>query len=481
MIQIQNIVTQNNFFKEYDLRGHVGKDFEIKNIYNIARAIATFFIQKNATVKTVAIGMDGRLHSLEIKEEICKAFIDSGLNVTFIGLCSTPVMYFATHMLSVEAGIMITASHNPKEDNGLKIVLNRQSVWGNQIRTIRDIYNNALFINSEKKGEYKEHFLNNEYVNYLYNQFPHLINSEINCIIDCSNGAGGSIMPMLVKKMGWHNVILMNEIVDGNFPNHKPDPTQEKNLKGMQEYLSANTQLDFGMALDGDADRLSVMTKAGKLLPGDQLLGILSYGIKKESDQNSVIVDIMCSDAIVNQFIKVGFTPHFARTGIAFIKQAMKTHNALLGGELSGHICFSDRYLGYDDGIYSIMRMIELMQSSNKSLEKMLQLFSNQNIISTINIPCSSEQKFFIVEQSKKLFANRSDVTIIDIDGVRINTTYGCGILRASNTEPLIRLRIESENNEDIQKLKLEFFKILVSHFDQEWLKKLMSINILLK
>lgn len=475
MIQTQ-INSQNNFFKEYDLRGNVGKDFEIKNIYNIARAIATFFIQKNSTVKNVAVGMDGRIHSLAMKEELCRAFIDSGLNVTFIGLCTTPVMYYATHTLNVDAGIMITASHNPKEDNGLKLVLNRQSVWGNQIRTIRDIYNNSLFLNSDKKGEYKENLLCEDYVNYLVNKFQHLANSQIHCIIDCSNGAAGGVMPMLIAKMGWHNVILLNEIVDGNFPNHEPDPTQEKNLIGLQKYLSANPQLDFGMALDGDADRLAVMTKAGKLLPGDQLLGIFSNCIIRTENNNAVVVDIMCSNGIVDQFTKSGFTPYFARTGIAFIKEAMHTNNALLGGELSGHICFNDRYLGYDDGIYSLMRMIEMMVNSNKSLEEILQAFPNNNIIATINIPCTSDKKFFIVEESKKLFQNKSDVKIIDIDGVRVNTTYGCGILRASNTEPLIRLRIEAENNENLLKLKSEFFNVLESHFDCEWLKTQLGL-----
>jgi phosphomannomutase len=476
MIQIQQINTQNNFFKEYDLRGNVGKDFEIKNIYNIARAIATFFIQKNSTVKNVAIGMDGRIHSLAMKEELCRAFIDSGLNVTFIGLCTTPVMYYATHTLNVDAGIMITASHNPKEDNGLKIVLNRESVWGNQIRIIRDIYNNSLFLNATKKGEYKEHLLCDDYINYLVSKFPHLKNSELHCIIDCSNGAAGSVMPMLVKKMNWNNVILMNEAIDGNFPNHAPDPTVEKNLIGMQKYLSANPQLDFGMALDGDCDRLSVMTKAGKLLPGDQLLGIFSNCITKTEDNNAVVVDIMCSNGIVDQFTKSGFAPYFARTGIAFIKEAMKAHNALLGGELSGHICFNDRYLGYDDGIYSIMRMIEMMQNSNKTLEEMLHNFSNKNIIATINIPCQSAQKFLIIEEAKKVLTQKKDITIIDIDGIRINTIDGCAILRASNTEPLIRLRIEAANNENLLKLKMEFFNILEPHFDGEWLKSQLGL-----
>ncbi|MDR3647032.1 MAG: phosphomannomutase/phosphoglucomutase [Candidatus Babeliales bacterium] len=473
---IQTIInSQNNFFKEYDLRGNVGKDFEIKNVYNIARAIATFFIQKSPTIKNIAIGMDGRIHSPAMKEEICRAFIDSGLNVTFLGLCTTPVMYYATHTLNVDAGIMITASHNPKEDNGLKLILNRESVWGNQIRTIRDIYNTGLFV-AANKGTYTENLLCTDYVNYLCDKFAHLVNADINCIIDCSNGAGGSVMPMLVAKMGWTNVVLMNEIVDGNFPNHEPDPTQEKNLKGMQEYLAANPQLAFGMALDGDADRLSLMTKDGKLLAGDQLLGIFSQSITKTPEQNAVIVDIMCSNGIVDQFKKLGFTPHFARTGIAFIKQAMHQHNALLGGELSGHICFNDRYLGYDDGVYSIMRMMEMMHNSDKSLEEMLQAFSQKNIVVLINMPCSSDKKFFIIEEAKKLFMQQSDINIIDIDGVRVNTNFGCGILRASNTEPLIRLRIEAGNQENLLELKNTFFNVLQSHFDNEWLKAQLSL-----
>jgi len=470
-----SVVSQDHFFKEYDLRGRVGKDFEIKNVYGIARAIAAFFVQKNQQVKNIAVGMDGRLHSQAIKEQLCKAFIDSGLNVIFIGLCTTPVMYFATHMLDVDAGIMITASHNPKEDNGIKMVIGKESVWGNQIRTIRDMYNAGTSINANRVGVYSEHLLCTEYVHYLADKFKHLQGADIACAIDCGNGAAGSVMPMLVKKMDWKNVMLMNAEVDGNFPNHDPDPTVAKNLHVLKNDLAKNKDLLFGMALDGDCDRLAVMTKSGYLIPGDQLVGLFSQSLAKSSSKD-VVVDIMCSDAVVQQFKALGFTPHFARTGIAFVKEAMKKHNALLGGEISGHVCFKDRYLGYDDGIYAIMRMIDMLHTSHKTLDDFVALFPQKSITTTLSIHCDADKKFSIVEQAKKLFMGRSDVSIIDIDGVRLNTSYGCGILRPSNTEPIIRLRVEAQTEQGIAQLKAEFFAALAPHFDAAWLKAQLSM-----
>ena len=456
---------KDHFFKEYDLRGKVGIDFEIDNIYDIGCSIATFFTQNSPTIKNIAIGMDGRLDSSAIKDELCRAFLDSGLNVTFIGLCTTPIVYFAMHRLNFDAGIMVTASHNPKEYNGIKIVLNKQSVWGEQIRAIKDIYKTNSFMNQQQKnqGAYAQHFLCEEYVDYLVKSFSYLRSLPLQVVFDCGNGAAGSVMPLLIKKMGWENAVILNETIDGNFPSHDPDPTIEKNVKELKEYVMQHEEASFGIAFDGDCDRLAVVTKNGYLLSGDQLLAILSQALSKCQDYlpKSIIVDIMCSNNTMNQLKELGFIPYFSRTGIAYVKEAMQRHNALLGGEISGHICFNDVYFGYDDGIYAAMRLINMLYVLNKTLDDYEFLFSNKKITKNIAIHCDDDKKFIIVEEIKTIFAQRPDLKIITVDGIRIDTGYGCAICRASNTEPLIRLKLEATNEKDIQKLQDEFSTFL--------------------
>lgn len=459
-------------FRKYDIRGKVGQDLKIEDACNIAKAIAYFLKKKKQNLKTIAVGMDGRIHSPDLKEEICKGLIDSGLDVIFIGLCPTPAMYFATNVLSVDAGIMITASHNPSEDNGIKITLDKQSVWDDQIKTIKDLYNSGAKISS-KPGVYQENFIADKYINWLSDNFKELHNYNTNSIIDCSNGAAGSVLPSLIKKMNLKAELLFEE-VDGNFPNHEPDPTIEKNL----EFLKKQTVIKEknGIALDGDCDRVAAMTKLGKLIPGDILLGVFSQFLDKSNKEVAVAFDIKCSTGLTELLEKNNIKPCISPTGFAYVKETMKQNNAIFGGELSGHYCFKDRYFGYDDGIYAMLRIFEILKNSGKTLETLIESFPKRISSPEFRIECIENQKLNIINQAKQILSINPETKILEIDGVKASMKYGSGILRASNTQPVLSLRFESNNEKNLIKIKEEFYNAISQHFDKAWLKKQLDL-----
>jgi len=467
-----------SIFKKYDIRGQVGKDFAIEDTYDLSLAIAFFLKQQKHDIKSIAIGMDGRTHSQGIKEQICKGFIDSGFNVTFIGLCTTPALYFATHVINVDAGIMITASHNPKEDNGLKITLEKESIWAEQIETIKNLYKQKANIKSQITGTYKEHDIIEEYTNWLTEHFKDLIGSEINTIIDCANGAAGTVLPTLIKKMNLKNTTLLYGELDGNFPNHEPDPTVEKNMQDLKTKLSER-KYDFGVGFDGDCDRVAIMTNNGQLIPGDQLLAVFSqFILKNNTNKNTVVFDIKCSSGLTEILKTLGLEACISPTGFAYVKDLMKKHNALLGGELSGHYCFKDRYFGYDDGIYAMLRVYEIIKISGKSLNTLLKAFPKRISSPEFRIECPEFKKIEIINKAKKILAKKPNTKIIEIDGIRAQMKYGWGILRASNTQAMLSLRFEGNSEVDLLKVKQDFFDAMTadSDFENNWLKKQLGL-----
>lgn len=465
-------------FRKYDIRGKVGVDFKVEDGSNIAKAIAFFLKQKKQSCKTIAVGMDGRVHSQALKEEICKGLLDSGMDVIFIGLCPTPGLYFATNYLPVDAGLMITASHNPMQDNGIKITLDRQSVWDDQIKVIRDLFKAGTKITTTQKGTYQEFPIIEKYVEYLSNSFPNLHNFKTNSIIDCGNGTAGSVLPQLIKKMNLLKTDLLFEKIDGNFPNHEPDPTVEKNLEQLKDEIKNNNKISLSIALDGDCDRVATMTKSGKLVSGDVLLGIFSQFLDKSKTDNKIAVafDIKCSTGLIELLEKNNIKPCVAPTGFAYVKEAMKQNNALFGGELSGHYCFKDRYFGYDDGIYAMLRLFEILQISDKSLEELIETFPKRVSSKEFRIECSEEKKINIINCAKQILSSNPETQILEIDGIRASMKYGCGILRASNTQPVLSMRFESSNEKDLMRVKEDFFNAISQHFDINWLKKQLDL-----
>jgi phosphomannomutase/phosphoglucomutase len=478
----------SSIFRKYDIRGKVDIDFKISDIYPISLAIATYFKQHQPLTKTVALGMDGRVHSPAIKAQVTQALLDSDLEVLFIGVCSSPALYFATHQLPVQAGIMITASHNPKAYNGLKLVLNRETLWDTQITEIRDLYLKIASENSltrDKLSEsaevselagvtdsnYREQDIIEQYIDYLAEQFKHLKNSELKFALDCGNGAACTVVPKLIQKLNWPNVKLLCAELDGNFPNHQADPTQLANMLDLQQALMLDPELEFGAGLDGDVDRVGLMTKFGALVPNDKLLTIFAKSLSGTIKNLTIVGDIKYSANLKNYLNNLGVKTVLAPCGVAFIKNSMRQHQALLGGELSGHFCFFDRYLGYDDGLYALLRFCEILISENTNLTKLLSQLPTTVYSPEIRIHCRPEQKEFIVNHTKTILARRTDLNIIDIDGVRSESAAGWGGIRASNTEDVLSIRFEAQSAAALREITTDYYEILKEFFDEKTLK----------
>lgn len=447
-------------FKKYDLRGIVGQEFNICDTYDLTKAIITYFKEFYPELKNIALGMDGRTSSPEIKKLTCQAILDSGLNVYFIGLCTTPALYFACHTLNVDAGIMITASHNPKEYNGFKLVLQKESVWGDQIKKIQENYNNKDFIKANIVGSYYEPDLITSYVDNLASSFSNLANSNLKLVIDCGNGSAGVIIPSLIKKLNWHNVTILYPEIDGHYPHHEPNPVDPNNMLDVKKALINNPDYDLGIGFDGDCDRVASMTKAGDLIAGDLLLGIFALNLAKE-DPAIVVMDSKCSNTVTQTLNKHNVTTYIAPTGFAYIKSYLKTYQGTLGGELSGHFCFKDRHFGFDDGIYAMLRLCEILIKTGQTLEQLVSIFPKSYCSPEFRIACTASQKKIILEQISKQCAFWPQTSINNLDGVRVETELGWFLARPANTEPVISIRVEGNSIQNLEKLKLDLFTIM--------------------
>lgn len=435
-------------FREYDIRGIVGTDLLIDEIYNLGRAIAAYFIDHQATTRTVAVAMDGRVHSDAIRKPLIQALLESGLDVVFIGVCPSPVLYFALHQLDVQAGIMITASHNPADYNGLKLCLGAQSLWGGQVREIARYYKQRKCVMPLQHGSYREHVLVSDYVHFLSEHFKGLRNSSLAAVVDCGNGAAGAVMPALCEIMGWNNVQLLYPEIDGTYPNHEADPVVEKNMKDVRATLMSDSSLELGVGLDGDCDRMAAMTKTGYLVPGDKLLAVFAKSLITTCDTMHVVCDVKSSSSVINLLKHWGVAVHMSPAGHAIVKEYMKRNNAVIGGELSCHFIFSDRYFGYDDGIYAMMRLFEIISYTGKSLDDLITMFPKTYTSPEFRIVCSRNDRDAALEAVKAYFSSKKNVEYVFIDGVRVTLDYGWAIMRASNTQEVMSIRFESESLE---------------------------------
>jgi len=462
----------DHIFRQYDIRGKVGLELPLDQVYKLTQAIAYYFIQQNPQIKTVAVGADGRTHSPAIKEQVCKALQESGLNVIFVGICPTPVLYFSLFTLAhVDAGLMITASHNGKEYNGIKICLGKNSVWGQQIQEIKKLYKAGVICQADSIGSYTEKPMIDYYIQWLYDHFPSLVGMQLAAVIDCGNGAAGTVLPQLIEKMQWHKIQLLYPEVDGTYPHHEADPTVEKNMLAVQQLLAQNSSLEIGLGLDGDCDRMAPMTKQGELVAGDKLLALFAQNIVRDYPGACIVFDIKCSAGLPELLVQWGAKPSISPSGHSIIKDQMKKQHALLAGELSCHFFFHDRYFGYDDGIYAAMRLFELLQGG-KTLSELLAVFPKKYSTPELRIECQEWQKEIIVERIKNSFVGRSDVHMITLDGIRVTMEYGWGMIRASNTQSVVCLRFESDSLQGLERIKQEFMQPLEYYFATTALKQ---------
>ena len=456
---------QDIIFREYDIRGKVGSELAIDQVYDLARAIAYYFVSKSSLVQHIAVGMDGREHSPAIKSEVCRALQDSGFDVVFIGICPSPVLYFALHTQSLDAGIMITASHNPKEYNGLKICLGTKSVWGAQVKEIAALFKQKKHIASTHKGSYTENLLCDAYVQWLVDNFPLLQKSSISAVIDCGNGAGAAVIPQLIKQMGWTQVKSICDTIDGSYPNHEADPVVAENMQEVKQYLaSTNTQL--GIGLDGDADRMAPMTKNGYLVPGDELLSLFARPIIEKNQGTAIICDIKSSLGLLQMVEQAGGRACMVPAGHAIIKEHMYAEQALLGGELSCHFIFADRYFGYDDGIYAMLRLFELIENGGKRLEELLVDYPHLYSSPEFRIACDEDKKSLVIARVKEYFEQKQGVSLITVDGVRAQFKDCWALIRASNTQAVVSVRFEARTAQLFEEMRQDFIFVLHEYLD---------------
>ena len=437
----------SSIFRENDIRGTYPEQINENTIKLVAYAIARKC--KKHEINSIAVGRDGRISGPSLLESFCDGLLEAGIHVNNIGLVTSPLLYFAAKKEESKSGIMITGSHNPKNHNGIKMVIDDKPVSGTEIFDL--IRNSEEF---GKKGEIKYTDIKEPYLEEVSKNIFVQKPEELKVVLDCGNGAAGCIAPDLFKKLGFSVIELFSEI-DGNFPNHHPDPGKLENLKDLIAEVE-KSNADVGLAFDGDGDRVGLVTNNGDVIFPDKLMMLFSKDILSRN-KGKIVFDVKCSNQLENLITEQGGIPIMSPTGHFHIKKAIKKNNALLGGEMSGHIFFNDRWPGFDDGIYAGARMLEILANSEEDI-----FASIPSMVSTpeINIPSTDEEKFQIVEK----FKNNSDfqnANIIDIDGIRVEFKEGWGLLRASNTSPVLVLRFEAETEIDLINIKNIFFNNL--------------------
>ncbi len=454
---------QDHIFRMYDIRGIVGEELCIAQVYDCARAFALHSLQLYPKLTTVAVGMDGRVHSPEIKDEFVRGLKDSGLSVIFIGVCPTPLVSFSEYWLPVQAACMITASHNPKEYNGIKFFLNKRPLFNEDLQKVKALFKQQAYVSATTKGSYQEYSLIPEYAEFIKRLFPHLVGSDIRVVFDCGNGAVGAVLPAVCKALELSQVSILYGDVDGTYPNHEADPSVAQNMKDLQNEVF-KTGAAVGIAFDGDGDRMGAVTGSGKLVSGDRLLGIFSAPILTALPNATVVCDAKCSSGLQEYVEQLGGRLVFSPSGHAFLRKAMEREEAVVAGELSCHFFFKDRYFGYDDGLYAALRILEILVLSGKSLDGHLEAFPNRVSSPEFRIACMQGRGPMIVAKVIEKVKMFSDVHISTVDGVRVSLQEGWGLLRSSNTQPVICLCFESDSEKGLEVVRSFFIELL-----QEW------------
>ena len=437
-----------SIFREYDIRGIYPKEINENVIEQIAKAISIKCLKNN--IPEICVGRDGRLSGESLLDCLSESLSGFGINVINIGLVSTPLLYFAAKKNKHKSGIMITGSHNPKNYNGVKMVINDNPVSGSEIYKLIDKDKPS----TKKKGTIVYKDIKKEYIQEVKENVD--INNKVKIVIDCGNGAAGCIAPDLFKSMGCEVIELFSE-VDGNFPNHHPDPGKIENLNDLISQVK-ESDADLGIAFDGDGDRVGLVTNEGKVIYPDKIMMILSKDILS-SNKGTIIFDVKCSNLLPEIISSHGGKPIMSPTGHFHIKNAIKRHNPLLAGEMSGHIFFNDKWYGFDDGHYSGARIIEIVSKENRKISEIENELPLLYSTPELNIDVTDETKFKIIEDfSKECSLDGEKITI---DGLRINFKNGWGLLRASNTTPKLVLRFEGNSADDLNQIKSNFLNEL--------------------
>ena len=441
----------SNIFKAYDIRGIYGKELTLDAIGLIAKSISNLYPNDN---DTIVIGRDGRNSSSEISIALIDSFLKNGKNVIDIGEVPTPVLYFAVNHLSLNSGIIITGSHNPKEYNGLKMIMDGHTLSGGEITRIYDdiidgTFRNLNFLNTS----YKNLNISDEYIKQVSSNIS--IKKKLKIAVDAGNGVAGPIAVEIYRKLGLELIELYCN-VDGDFPNHHPNPSDPKNLIDLINEVK-KSKCDLGIAFDGDGDRCLILDNKGNIVWPDRQMMIFSKDILSQNQNAKVIYDVKSSSFLANVIKNSGGEPIMCRTGHSYIKKMMRETNAILAGEMSGHIFFNDKWYGFDDGIYCGARMIEIVSNQNIESSEIFADLPNSFSTPEINIPVDKDGIQHDFMEKFKSSAIFEEAEISTIDGLRVDYDDGWGLLRASNTTSCLVMRFEAESKARLLEIKNSF------------------------
>lgn len=444
-------------FREYDIRGIAEKDLNASFAKALGLTYASYATARLPGKKiTVSVGRDCRLTGESYAEALIEGLVQGGIHVVRLGVCPTPLTYFSVFHLDLDGGIMVTGSHNPAEYNGFKVCFGKDTLHGSQIQELRKIMEkNATTLdsfNSSKKGTVSDFAIIPAYLDYLSTQTkkrnPKL--KPLKIVLDAGNGTAATVAPPLFESLGAKIIPLFCEL-DGRFPNHHPDPTVPENLKDLVETIKRE-KADFGVAFDGDSDRIGLVDENGRIIFGDELMVILARAVLKENPGATIISEVKSSNRLYDQIALAGGKPLMWKTGHSLIKSKMKETGALLAGEMSGHIFFADRYFGYDDAIYAAVRVYEIASDHSGPVSSLLKGLPPAIATPEIRVECEEEKKFLLVEETKKILSIGRKT--IDIDGVRVDFGDAWGLVRASNTQPVLVLRFEAVSEARLKEVR---------------------------
>lgn len=445
-----------NIFREYDIRGLVDEELSDDGVRRLGLAIAASFAEER--IEEAVVGRDVRPSSGRFFEALSDGLRSGGVNVVDIGEVPTPVFYFAAKFWNMRGGVMITASHNPPRFNGFKVLRGEGTIYGSDIQELRHLVCGRLPEPGGGTLEYRD--ARPLYVDYLTQNIS--VEREISFAADGGNGTAGLVATEIFSRLGQNPSMLFME-PDGNFPNHHPDPTVPENLRFLRkEVLDGN--LEFGVAFDGDSDRIGVVDDRGEILWGDRLLALFAREVLRSNPGATVIFEVKCSQSLEEDILRHGGKPVMWKTGHSLIKKKMRETGAVLAGEMSGHMFFADRYYGYDDAIYAACRLLEIVSRGKALLSSLLADLPRYETTPEIRVDCPDEIKFAVVEEVRKKFS--ATHRVIDVDGARVFFEGGWGLVRASNTQPVLVLRFEASTAERLQAIRNEMADALSPYIE---------------
>jgi len=435
--------------REYDVRGIVGDTLSFADAYAVGRSFGSIVASKGGT--RVAVGYDGRLTSVEMAENVARGLNDAGIDALRIGRGPTPMLYFSVYELQADGGIMVTGSHNPPDYNGFKMMLGHGPFFGDQIRELGRMAKDGDWTGDGAggKGGSEDHDVRPAYLDELVAAYTTDIPLSVGW--DCGNGAAGDILPDLIARLPGRHVSL-NDVVDGTFPAHHPDPTVAENLVQLQAAVT-DGKLDLGIGFDGDGDRIGVVDGQERILWGDQLLALLARDVLAALPGSTIIADVKASQVLFDEITRLGGTPLMYKTGHSLIKSKMAETKSPLAGEMSGHIFFADKYYGFDDALYVAVRFLDMVARSGQSVVELRDSLPQMVNTPEVRFDCDDSLKFQIVDDVvAALRANGTEFS--DVDGARVSTPDGWWLLRASNTQPVLVVRCEASDEAGLARLK---------------------------